>query len=49
MDSYSNLKFSVTFAARPTLYNYVVVMFIFSAITLFACGLAGIGAGLGSW
>lgn len=24
-------------------------MFIFSAITLFACGLAGIGAGLGNW
>lgn len=34
---------------RPTFYNYVVVMFIFSAITLFACGLAGIGAGLGNW
>jgi len=35
--SHSNLKCSVTFAARPTFYNYVVVMFIFSAITLFVC------------
>ncbi|XP_050870882.1 protein CANDIDATE G-PROTEIN COUPLED RECEPTOR 2 [Lathyrus oleraceus] len=34
---------------RPTFYNYVVVMFIFNAITLFACGLAGIGSGLGNW
>ncbi|XP_061364931.1 protein CANDIDATE G-PROTEIN COUPLED RECEPTOR 2-like [Gastrolobium bilobum] len=34
---------------RPTFYNYAVVMFVFSAITLFACGLAGIGAGFGSW
>nr|AFK46758.1 unknown [Lotus japonicus] len=34
---------------RPAFYNYVVVMFVFSAVTLFACGLSGIGAGLGSW
>ncbi|KAI4343949.1 hypothetical protein L6164_011236 [Bauhinia variegata] len=34
---------------RPTFYNYVVVMFVFSAIALFACGLAGIGAGFGNW
>ncbi|KAK7330298.1 hypothetical protein VNO77_24488 [Canavalia gladiata] len=34
---------------RPAFYNYVAVMFVFSAITLFACGLAGIGAGLGNW
>jgi hypothetical protein len=49
MDSYSNLKISVTFAARPTFYKYVFIMFIFSAISLFACGVAGIGAGLGNW
>ncbi|KAK2411415.1 protein CANDIDATE G-PROTEIN COUPLED RECEPTOR [Trifolium repens] len=34
---------------RPTFYNYVFIMFIFSAISLFACGVAGIGAGLGNW
>ncbi|KAG4378651.1 hypothetical protein GLYMA_17G077800v4 [Glycine max] len=34
---------------RPTFYNYVAVMFVFSVITLFACGLAAIGAGLGNW
>ncbi|KAJ1421825.1 Transmembrane protein [Sesbania bispinosa] len=34
---------------RPAFYNYVAVMFVFSAITLFACGLAGIGVGLGNW
>ncbi|XP_027332883.1 transmembrane protein adipocyte-associated 1 homolog [Abrus precatorius] len=34
---------------RPAFYNYVAIMFIFSVITLFACGLAGIGADLGNW
>ncbi|TKY55037.1 Transmembrane protein adipocyte-associated 1-like [Spatholobus suberectus] len=34
---------------RPAFYNYVAVMFVFSVITLFACGLAGIGFGLGNW
>ncbi|KAK7388880.1 hypothetical protein VNO78_23707 [Psophocarpus tetragonolobus] len=34
---------------RPVFYNYVAVMFVFSVITLFACGLAGIGSGLGIW
>ncbi|XP_004508683.1 protein CANDIDATE G-PROTEIN COUPLED RECEPTOR 2-like [Cicer arietinum] len=34
---------------RPTFYNYVVIMFIFSATTLFACGMAGFGASLGNW
>ncbi|XP_020227920.2 transmembrane protein adipocyte-associated 1 homolog isoform X2 [Cajanus cajan] len=34
---------------RPAFYNYVAVMFVFSVITLFACGLAGIGTGLGNW
>ncbi|KAF7838524.1 transmembrane protein adipocyte-associated 1-like protein [Senna tora] len=34
---------------RPAIYNYVVVMFVFSTIALFACALAGFGAGLGHW
>ncbi|KAM5570895.1 protein CANDIDATE G-PROTEIN COUPLED RECEPTOR 2-like [Rosa sericea] len=34
---------------RPAFYNYIVVMFVFGAVTLFACGLAGIGAGFGIW
>ncbi|XP_028763471.1 transmembrane protein adipocyte-associated 1 homolog [Neltuma alba] len=34
---------------RPAFYNYVVAMFVFSSIALFACGLAVVGAGLGSW
>ncbi|KHN48736.1 hypothetical protein glysoja_015884 [Glycine soja] len=34
---------------RPSFHNYVAVMFVFSVITLFACGLATIDAGLGNW
>ncbi|PRQ16321.1 putative transmembrane protein adipocyte-associated 1 [Rosa chinensis] len=34
---------------RPAFYNYIVVMFVFGAVTMFACGLAGIGAGFGIW
>ncbi|WVZ13065.1 hypothetical protein V8G54_017595 [Vigna mungo] len=34
---------------RPAFYNYVAVMFVLSVISLFACGLAGIGIGLGNW
>ncbi|KAK9926107.1 hypothetical protein M0R45_023356 [Rubus argutus] len=34
---------------RPAFYNYIVVMFVFGAVALFACGLAGIGAGFGIW
>ncbi|KAG5027935.1 hypothetical protein AAZX31_05G020900 [Glycine max] len=34
---------------RPSFHNYVAVMFVFSVITLFACGLAAIDAGLGNW
>ncbi|CAA3001093.1 transmembrane adipocyte-associated 1 homolog [Olea europaea subsp. europaea] len=34
---------------RPAFYNYVILMFIVNVTTLFACGLAGIGAGFGLW
>ncbi|PSR89128.1 Serine/threonine-protein kinase [Actinidia chinensis var. chinensis] len=34
---------------RAAFYNYVVVMFVTNAVTLFACGLAGIGASFGLW
>ncbi|XP_015943347.1 protein CANDIDATE G-PROTEIN COUPLED RECEPTOR 2 [Arachis duranensis] len=34
---------------RPAFHNYVVVMFVFSAIALFSCGLAGLGMSLGNW
>ncbi|KAJ7978725.1 transmembrane protein adipocyte-associated 1-like [Quillaja saponaria] len=34
---------------RPAFYNYIVIMFVFSAVALFACGIAGIGAGFGTW
>ncbi|CAL0300063.1 unnamed protein product [Lupinus luteus] len=35
--------------ARPAFYKYVTIMFIFNAIALFACGLAGNGAAFGLW
>lgn len=49
--SLTNLTCSsvLMFAARPAFYNYIVVMFVFGAVALFACGLAGIGAGFGIW
>ncbi|XP_015079123.1 transmembrane protein adipocyte-associated 1 homolog isoform X1 [Solanum pennellii] len=34
---------------RPAFYNYVIVMFVTSAVMLFACGLAGIRGGFGLW
>ncbi|XP_050256750.1 protein CANDIDATE G-PROTEIN COUPLED RECEPTOR 2-like isoform X1 [Quercus robur] len=36
-------------AARPGFYNYIVIMFVINAVALFACGLAGLGAGFGIW
>lgn len=34
---------------KPAFYNYVIMLFIFNAIALCACGFAGIGAGFGLW
>lgn len=34
---------------RPAFHNYVIVMLATNAISLFACGLAGVGAGIGIW
>ncbi|XP_048443678.1 protein CANDIDATE G-PROTEIN COUPLED RECEPTOR 2-like isoform X1 [Pyrus x bretschneideri] len=34
---------------RPAFYNYIVVMFVLSALASFGCGLAGIGASFGIW
>ncbi|KAG5602256.1 hypothetical protein H5410_033626 [Solanum commersonii] len=34
---------------RPAFYNYVIVMFVTTAVMLFACGLAGISGGFGLW
>ncbi|KAM1036136.1 hypothetical protein ACFX13_039928 [Malus domestica] len=34
---------------RPAFYNYIVIMFVLSALASFGCGLAGIGAGFGIW
>ncbi|RZC09145.1 hypothetical protein D0Y65_015763 [Glycine soja] len=34
---------------RPSFHTYVAVMFVFSVITLFACGLATIDTGLSNW
>lgn len=34
---------------RPAFYNYIVIMFVVNAVALFACGIAGIGAGFGIW
>nr|XP_043616836.1 protein CANDIDATE G-PROTEIN COUPLED RECEPTOR 2-like [Erigeron canadensis] len=34
---------------RPAFYNYVVAMFVVSAIALFGCGLAAVGVGFGLW
>ncbi|KAG8388730.1 hypothetical protein BUALT_Bualt02G0155700 [Buddleja alternifolia] len=36
-------------AARPSFYNYVVVMFIINVVALLSSGLAGIGFGFGFW
>lgn len=49
IDLYTDVKISFNFAARPAIYNYVIIMFVFSAITLFGCGLAGIGTSFGNW
>ncbi|KAL0558401.1 hypothetical protein IC582_002965 [Cucumis melo] len=35
--------------ARPAFYRYVVIMASLNALALFACGLAGSGAGFGYW
>lgn len=34
---------------RPAFYNYIVIMFVLTALASFGCGLAGIGAGFGIW
>ncbi|KAK6920985.1 Transmembrane protein TPRA1/CAND2/CAND8 [Dillenia turbinata] len=34
---------------RPAFYNYIVFMFAFNILALFACGLAGTGAAFGLW
>lgn len=49
--SLANLTCSsvLMFAARPAFYNYILIMFAFGAVTLLACGLAGIRAGYGIW
>jgi hypothetical protein len=43
------MQFSFSSAARPAFYNYIVIMFVVNAVALFACGIAGIGAGFGIW
>lgn len=45
----SNIQCFPLYAARPAFYNYVIVMFVTSAVMLFACGLAGIRGGFGLW
>ncbi|KAJ6843307.1 transmembrane protein adipocyte-associated 1-like protein [Iris pallida] len=35
--------------ARPAFYNYICAMFLLNVISLFACVLAGNGAGFGFW
>lgn len=37
------------FTARPAFYKYTAVMFSLNAVSLFACGLTGNGAGFGYW
>lgn len=34
---------------HPAFYNYVIVMFVTTAVMLFACGLAGFRSGFGLW
>ncbi|KAF5957700.1 hypothetical protein HYC85_004925 [Camellia sinensis] len=43
------LKWRDRLPPKPMFYNYAVVMFGINAVALFACGLAGIGAGFGLW
>ena len=45
----SNYSFTNSCAARPAFYRYVVIMASLNALALFACGLAGSGAGFGYW
>lgn len=40
---------SLSSAARPAFYNYIVIMFTASAVALFGCGLAVMGASFGIW
>uniref|UniRef100_A0A7N0TFS0 Transmembrane protein adipocyte-associated 1 n=1 Tax=Kalanchoe fedtschenkoi TaxID=63787 RepID=A0A7N0TFS0_KALFE len=35
--------------ARPAFYHYIIIMFSWNAVALFACGLTGNGAGFGLW
>lgn len=40
---------SLSSAARPAFYKYVIIMFVVDAVALLACGLGVMGAGLGIW
>lgn len=40
---------SVTAAARPAFYNYIVTMLLLNCVTLFACILMGNELGFGFW
>ncbi|XP_030940329.1 protein CANDIDATE G-PROTEIN COUPLED RECEPTOR 2-like [Quercus lobata] len=42
-------KWRAKLPPRPGFYNYIVIMFVINAVALFACGLAGLGAGFGIW
>ncbi|KAL5751482.1 hypothetical protein ACOSP7_026085 [Xanthoceras sorbifolium] len=43
------LKWREKLPTRPAFYHYIIVMFVISATAMFACVLAGIGAGFGIW
>ncbi|GMG99658.1 hypothetical protein Nepgr_001498 [Nepenthes gracilis] len=44
-----NSKWRERLPARPAFHKYITMMFVVNALTLFACGLTGNGAGFGFW
>ncbi|KAF4368411.1 hypothetical protein F8388_018105 [Cannabis sativa] len=44
-----NSKWRERLPARPAFYKYTAIMFSLNAVSLFACGLTGNGAGFGFW
>lgn len=44
-----NSRWRERLPGRPAFYNYIIVMFTLSVVTLFACVLVGNGVGFGFW
>lgn len=44
-----NSKWRERLPARPAFYKYTVIMFLLNALSIFACGVIGNGAGFGLW